>query len=146
MDKIELYWAIVSHSTVVVNYILEGWLFYRFVKPFMKSKPHYVGICYSAVMLLFFCVPQQITYPNLHGALAAWVVMCILEKRKINKSIDKYSNIQPMNTIKTTISIIFSVITAIGLRVPAIPKIIKILKILEIIITIPYALIFFYYI
>ena len=85
MDKIELYWAIVSHSTVVVNYILEGWLFYRFVKPFMKSKPHYVGICYSAVMLLFFCVPQQITYPNLQGALAAWIMMCLLEKRNIRQ-------------------------------------------------------------
>lgn len=85
MDRIELYWAIVSHSTVVVNYILEGWLFYRFVKPFMKSKPHYVGICYSAVMLLFFCVPQQITYPNLQGALAAWIMMCLLEKRNIRQ-------------------------------------------------------------
>lgn len=85
MDKIELYWAIVSHSNVVVNYILEGWLFYRFVKPFMKSKPHYVGICYSAVMLLFFCVPQQITYPNLQGALAAWIMMCLLEKRNIRQ-------------------------------------------------------------
>lgn len=85
MDKIELYWAIVSHSTVVVNYILEGWLFYRFVKPFMKSKSHYVGICYSAVMLLFFCVPQQITYPNLQGALAAWIMMCLLEKRNIRQ-------------------------------------------------------------
>lgn len=85
MDRIELYWAIVSHLTVVVNYILEGWLFYRFVKPFMKSKPHYVGICYSAVMLLFFCVPQQITYPNLQGALAAWIMMCLLEKRNIRQ-------------------------------------------------------------
>ncbi len=85
MDRIELYWAIVSHSTVIVNYILEGWLFYRFVKPFMKNKPHYVGICYSAVMLLFFCVPQQITYPNLQGALAAWIMMCLLEKRNIRQ-------------------------------------------------------------
>ena len=85
MDNIELYWAIVSHSTVVVNYILEGWLFYRFVKPFMKNKPHYVGICYSIVMLLFFCIPQQITYPNLQGVLAAWIMMCLLEKRNIRQ-------------------------------------------------------------
>ncbi len=87
MDRIELYWAIVSHSTVVVNYILEGWLFYRFVKPFMKNKPHYVGICYSAVMLLFFCVPQQITYPNLQGALAACITMCLLERRNIRQKV-----------------------------------------------------------
>lgn len=85
MDNIEFYWAIVSHSTVILNYLLEGWLFYKLVKPFMKNKPHYVGIGYSVVMLLFFCIPQQITYPNLQGALAAWIIMCLLEKRNIRQ-------------------------------------------------------------
>ena len=85
MSNIEIYWAIVSHSSVIINYILEGWLFYRLVKPFMKNKPYYVGICYSVVMLLFFCIPQQITYPNLQGALAAWIMMCLLEKRNIRQ-------------------------------------------------------------
>ncbi|MBP3677642.1 MAG: hypothetical protein J6I97_04775, partial [Agathobacter sp.] len=85
MENIETYWAIVSHSTVVINYILEGWLVYRYVKPFMKNKPHIVGICYSVIMLLFFCIPQQITYPNLQGALVAWIVMCLLEKRKVKQ-------------------------------------------------------------
>ena len=87
MYDMEIYWAIVSHSTVIINYILEGWLFYRFVKPFMKNKPHYVGICYSVVMLLFFCIPQPITYPNLQGALAAWIMMCLLEKRNIKQKV-----------------------------------------------------------
>ena len=85
MNNIETYWAIVSHSTVIINYLLEGWLVYRYVKPFMKNKPHYVGIGYSVVMLLFFCIPQEITYPNLQGALAAWIAMCILEKKKIKQ-------------------------------------------------------------
>ena len=85
MENIENYWAIVSHSTVVINYLLEGWLFYRFVKPFMKQKAHYVGLAYSFVMLVFFCIPQEITYPNLQGALAAWIVMCLLEKKKIKQ-------------------------------------------------------------
>jgi len=85
MDNLELYWAIVSHSAVVINYILEGFLFYIFVKPFMKNKPHYVGICYFAVMLLFFCIPQEITYPNLQGTVTAWIVMCLLEKRNVKQ-------------------------------------------------------------
>ncbi|MBQ6844064.1 MAG: GHKL domain-containing protein [Agathobacter sp.] len=85
MNNIENYWAIVSHSTVVINYLLEGWLVYRYVKPFMKNKPHIVGICYSVIMLLFFCIPQEITYPNLQGAVAAWIVMCLLEKRKVKQ-------------------------------------------------------------
>ena len=87
MDNIENYWAIVSHSTVVLNYLLEGWLFYRFVKPFMKNKPHYVGIGYSIIMLLFFCIPQYITYPNLQGVLAAWIIMCLLEKRNVKQKV-----------------------------------------------------------
>ena len=84
MENIEIYWAIVSHTTVVINYLLEGWLFYQFVKPFMK-KAYYTGIAYSVVMLVFFCIPQEITYPNLQGALAAWIVMCLLEKKKIKQ-------------------------------------------------------------
>ena len=85
MENIDTGWAIVSHATAVINYLLEGWLFYCFVKPFMKQKAHYVGIAYSVVMLVFFCIPQEITYPNLQGVLAAWIVMCLLEKQKIKQ-------------------------------------------------------------
>lgn len=85
MENVEIYWAIVSHSTVVINYLLEGWLIYRYVKPFVKNKPYIVGIAYSVVMLIFFCIPQPITYPNLQGALTAWIVMCLLEKRNIKQ-------------------------------------------------------------
>ena len=87
MENIETYWAIVSHTTVVINYLLEGWLFYWFVKPFMKKKAYYVGIAYSVVMLVFFCIPQEITYPNLQGALGAWIMMCLLEKKKIKQKV-----------------------------------------------------------
>lgn len=85
MENVEIYWAIVSHSTVIINYLLEGWLIYRYVKPFVKNKPYIVGIAYSVVMLIFFCIPQSITYPNLQGALTAWIVMCLLEKRNIKQ-------------------------------------------------------------
>lgn len=87
MENVETYWAIVSHVTAVINYLLEGWLIYRYVKPFMKNKPYLVGICYSTVMLLFFCIPQEIIYPNLQGALIAWIVMCLLEKRNIKQKV-----------------------------------------------------------
>ncbi len=85
MENVEIYWAIVSCSTVVINYLLEGWIVYQYVKPFVKNKPYVVGIVYSVVMLIFFCIPQPITYPNLQGALTAWVVMCVLEKRNIRQ-------------------------------------------------------------
>lgn len=85
MNNIETYWAIVSNVTAVINYLLEGWIVYQYVKPFMKNKPHYVGIAYSVVMLIFFSIPQPITYPNLQGTLMAWIVMCLLEKRNIKQ-------------------------------------------------------------
>lgn len=85
MNNIETYWAIVSHSTAVINYILEGWLFFTLVKPFMKNKAHYVGMTYSLVMLLFYCIPETITYPNLQGVFFAWIVMCLLERRKVKQ-------------------------------------------------------------
>lgn len=87
MNDIEKYWAIVSHTIAVLYYLAEGWLIYRYVKPFVKNKPYYVGICYSITMLVFFCVPQEITYPNLQGALAACVVMCLLEQRNIRQKV-----------------------------------------------------------
>lgn len=85
MENPDLYWAIISHSTVVINYMIEGFLFYLFVKPFMKNKPYFVGIGYTIVMLIFFCIPQEITYPNLQGTVAAWIVMCLLEKRNVRQ-------------------------------------------------------------
>ena len=80
-DYIETYWAIASHTIAILGYIAEGWMFYRFVNPFMKEKQHYVGIIYSITMLAFYCVPQEITYPNLQGAFVACIAMCLLERR-----------------------------------------------------------------
>ena len=81
IDNIETYWAMASHIIAVLGYVVEGWIFYQFVKPFMKGKACIVGISYSITMLAFYAMPQEITYPNLQGALVACMVMCILEKR-----------------------------------------------------------------
>jgi len=87
MENIETYWAIANHTIAIINIILEGWLFYRFVKPFMKGKAYYVGISYSVVMLVFYCVPQEITYPYLLGILVACTTMCLLERRNIRQKV-----------------------------------------------------------
>ena len=79
VDNIETYWGIASHTIAILGYIVEGWIFYKFVKPFMKEKQHYVGIIYSITMLVFYLVPQQITYPNLQGAFAACITMCLMD-------------------------------------------------------------------
>jgi len=87
MDNIEFYWAIANHTIAIINIMAECWLFYRFVKPFMKEKAYYVGISYSVAMLVFYCVPQEITYPYLLGILVACTTMCLLERRKIKQKV-----------------------------------------------------------
>ena len=38
IDNIETYWARAGHVIAVIGYMIEGWMFYRFVKPFMREK------------------------------------------------------------------------------------------------------------
>ena len=87
VDNIETYWKVASYTIAILGYIVEGWMGYQFVKPFMKQKAYFVGLSYSITMLVFYCVPQEITYPNLQGALVACITMCLLEKRNRKQKI-----------------------------------------------------------
>lgn len=87
VDNIETYWAIANHTIAILGIIAESWMFYRFVKPYMKVNPCYVGLSYAVAMLAFYCVPQQITYLNLQGAFVACVTMCLLERRNRKQKI-----------------------------------------------------------
>ncbi len=60
MDNIENYWAIANHTIAIINILVEGCLFCKFIQPFMKEKAYYVGISYSLAMLVFYCVPQRV--------------------------------------------------------------------------------------
>ena len=81
VDNIETYWAVANHTIAVLGYIVEGWMFYKFIKPFMKRTAYFVGVIYSITMLVFYSVPQEITYPNLQGAFVVCITMCMLERR-----------------------------------------------------------------
>ena len=85
--NMETYWAIANHTIAIINILVEGWLFYKFVQPFMKGKAYYVGISYSVAMLVFYCVPQEITYPHLLGIFVAATTMCLLERRYIKQKV-----------------------------------------------------------
>jgi len=87
MSHIETYWAIANHTISIINILVECWLYYRFVKPFMKEKAYYVGLSYSAAMLVFYCVPQEIYYPYFFAILIACITMCLLERRNIKQKI-----------------------------------------------------------
>ncbi len=87
MKNIEAYWAAANHLIAILNLLAEGWLVYRFVKPFMKEKAYGAGISYSAVMLIFYCVPWEISYPYLQGFAAVAAVMCLLERKNIRQKV-----------------------------------------------------------
>lgn len=57
MENIETYWAIANKTIAIINILIEGWLVYRFVKPFINRKSYCVGISYSLAMLVFYLVP-----------------------------------------------------------------------------------------
>ena len=87
MENIETYWQIANEAITIINILVEGWLMYRFVKPFMKKRTYYVGLSYSVAMLAFYLVPQEITYPYLLGILVAGTAMCIIERKKIKQKV-----------------------------------------------------------
>ena len=87
MSHMETYWAIANHSISIINILVECWLFCRFVQPFMKKGAYYAGLSYSATMLVFYCVPQEIYYPYFFAILIACVTMCLLERRNIKQKI-----------------------------------------------------------
>ena len=87
MENMEAYWAIANQTIAIINILIEGWLVYGFVKPFMKKKTYYVGLSYSLVMLILYCVPWEIEYPYLLGMLVAWIIMCLHDRRNIKQKV-----------------------------------------------------------
>lgn len=81
------YWAIANHTIAIMNILMECWIFYKFIKPFMKEKVFYVGVSYSLTMLILYCVPQEIVYPYLWRAIVTCVIMCLLERRNIKQKV-----------------------------------------------------------
>ncbi len=87
MENIENYWEIANNTIAIINIIIEGWLVYRFIKPFVNKKSYCVGFCYSLAMLIFYLVPQEIAYPYLLGIFVAWIIMCLIESQKIKQKV-----------------------------------------------------------
>ena len=87
MENMETYWAIVNQTIAIINILIEGWLVYSFVKPFMKKKAYCAGVSYSLVMLVLYLLPQQIDYPYLLGMLGVWIVMALSDRRNIKQKV-----------------------------------------------------------
>jgi len=87
MGNIGTYWEIANRTIAVINMIVEGFLVYQFVKPFIHKESYCVGLSYSVAMLIFYFVPQEMSYPYLLGIFVAWITMCLTERKKIKQKI-----------------------------------------------------------
>ena len=87
MGNIGTYWEIANRTIAVINMIVEGFLVYQFVKPFIHKESYCVGLSYSVAMLIFYFVPQEMSYPYLLGFFVAWITMCLTERKKIRQKI-----------------------------------------------------------
>ena len=78
-------WTLISYMVPIVTSFIEGYCFYRLVKPFMENKKGIfgVGVVYSLTMLLLYILPFHfdsfIAYSI--GVFASFLVMCRIEQR-----------------------------------------------------------------
>ena len=87
MVNLEIYWAIVNHIMTLINTFVEGYLFYAFLKPFVKTKLKYVCILYVAVMIALYLIPFEIIYAKLIGIIIICIMMCLLERVKVKQKV-----------------------------------------------------------
>ena len=119
MDKMELYWAIANQTIMIINLFVEGWLFYKFVKPFIKRKAYFVGLSYLLTMLVFAFVPIEIPYAKLQAIFVAWIVMCLIERRNIKQKIFLATSMYLFHWIVYGVSLIFrNIIFAVWINQP----------------------------
>jgi len=119
MDKMELYWWIVNQTIMIINLFVEGWLFYKFVKPFINRKAYFVGLSYLLTMLVFAFVPIEIPYAKLQAIFVAWIVMCLIERRNIKQKIFLATSMYLFHWIVYGVSLIFrNIIFAVWINQP----------------------------
>lgn len=84
-----MYWSVVSQITGIISLIIEGFFFGYFIRPFLKKSilSKHVGIGYSAIMLVLYFIPIVVSYPRIIGAMAAFCVMCLIDRRNVSQKI-----------------------------------------------------------
>lgn len=87
MGNMENCWAIANDIMSVINLFIEGWLIYRFIRPFMNKKAYLAGSVFTLVMVIYYFVPQEILFARLQAMLIAFVVMCFVDRRNIRQKI-----------------------------------------------------------
>ena len=89
MKGIELYWEVIMRLTDIIEIAMEGYFFYRFVRPFLKKRyvAVWTGLSYFVTMFFLWLVPWEVRYTDLCGTVVAFVVMYFLERRNLAQKI-----------------------------------------------------------
>lgn len=81
----EKYWEMMSGASRLAHIGSVGYLFYRFVKPYLKrdSSAKAIGIAYCAAMAIVCYIPWEINGIAAYGigAWAAFLTMCVVDPR-----------------------------------------------------------------
>lgn len=89
MGNIELYWDIVNDTITIIYIAIEGLLFCRFVKPFMKenTSAYRVWFPYFAVMAALYYIPLPGRYAYIAGITVFILLMYLLDRRNAEQKI-----------------------------------------------------------
>lgn len=92
MEVSEFYWEMVQHTAGILEICILGCFFYRFVKPFMpvRRNTKSVAAVYIIVMLILYMFPQDVGGGSISaaiGAIAVFILMCIIDKRSIEQKV-----------------------------------------------------------
>ncbi|MDE7325421.1 MAG: GHKL domain-containing protein [Lachnospiraceae bacterium] len=84
MKGFELYWEVIRCLSNVIEIIMEGYFFYRFLRPFLEKRytALWTGFAYFGSMLLLWLVPWEVKYLDLYGTAVAFVVMYLLDHKR----------------------------------------------------------------
>lgn len=89
MDNLEFYWDAVNSVYAVIGIALEGLMFCRFVKPFMKENRYVYRIWfpYFAVIATLYALPVSFRYPYVAGMAVFFVLMYLFDRRNVEQKL-----------------------------------------------------------
>lgn len=87
MNELEIYWEITSQLAMIAELTITAYLFYCFVKPYLKEKKYAwaVGLAYYIVVVGLFLIPIEMESIAVYvlGSSLAFVVMYQIDRKNL---------------------------------------------------------------
>lgn len=106
----EVYWEIVSYATGIALMGITGYLFYRFIKPFLIKYRYagVIGVVYFIVMTVLYLIPWEMEGVVAYaiGTLTAFAAMYFIDRRNMAQKLFLATTMFLLNWISHGIAII----------------------------------------